>query len=111
MDHSEKIKDARTFRTSPVFLGAVVIIFSLLIYLPALTTEFGLNDEYSMLAEKGKGPLGFVPARQLVVKGRAVGAMLLTLQSWSVQRVADLTVWRWVLWELCLFLSDSWGIS
>ncbi len=75
-------------------LPGLLVFLSILIYLPALTVEFGFHNDYSMLLADRNNWLGFFESKHILMVGRAVGAVLATLQCWTMNRIADFTFWR-----------------
>lgn len=85
--------------------GWLAAALALACYLPALSTEFGMYDDYSIWRyEKSSVIFDFPESAHLVAIGRPLGAILLNLQFYLIQKVSDFTISRCCAFSL-VFLS------
>ncbi len=97
---------------SKFFKCFLLLFFPLLcfvIYLPAFVTEFGFHNDYSMLIYNKNSWLGFIESGHLLLIGRALGAVFISLHCHFLHRISDFAISRlvafgaMVIFTLCLF--------
>lgn len=89
----------------------IFFVAAVLIYLPALTTAFGIHTDYSLLLKQDKrNLLEFIEARHAVMIGRFLGAWLMSIQCWFAASIAVLSLHR-IFFFFCFMGINAWLIS
>ncbi len=84
------------FATSRIFVFTCLIVTLVagIIYFPGLTTEFGIIDDYTLLAIDKQNPEKFHLFQAVYFRGRPLGGWLLVGHALLLEKIADFAWWR-----------------
>lgn len=75
---------------------AGVVLGTVFAYTPAFLHEFGFHNDYALLLKDGF--LSFPESKMLMMMGRFLGGLLISLESLWIHSTPDLAVTRASLW-------------
>lgn len=86
----------------PILFPIAFLALPLLVYLPALITDYGMHNDYRFLPGNFQDRKPFVEAEHLYIVGRPLQSVLINVQGWCINRIADLKIARWISWAFMM---------
>ena len=76
---------------------SVAVLLASFVYLPFFITPFLFHNDGYLIETARNNWFGFPEAEHIFLRGRALGAILVSVQGWLTNRISDLTVSRVIL--------------